>query len=138
LKINLPEEEKSVKPKDFVNLDMAQNLVSFIADGVVKNQINILKTDIQTVVKKLAQYKNISETAAYFGIAELFRIGAANAGASHLLSVLVNCSNFKIPNCYISKHDTETAMEIILSHKAIRKLAETMARRIFTANLMTI
>lgn len=134
-----PNETTSEK-ENLIDNEMLTQITSQEADNILStiHSIKISKEDVTNVVRKLAQYKDIAESTAYAGIAELFRRGGANAGASNILSVPVKCNIHKTENCFISKYDVINAMQIVLGHKSIRRLAETMAPTIMAINLKRI
>lgn len=133
------QEPLTENPENLVDQELVTLMASLQADNIIAraNTIKINLENINNVVDKLAQYKNISKISCAMGIPELFRQGGANAGASAMLSV-VNCPEYKTPNCYISKNDVIRTMEIVLRHKAFRKLAEAMAPIIIATNLARI
>lgn len=125
---------------DLIDKDMLEIMVSTISENIVKtgNAIKVVKEDATAVINKLAQYKDVAGGTCYTALSELFRIGGANAGAASTLSVPMNCPVHQTTNCYLTKYDVCNAMQIVLGHKNIRKLAEVMAPTILAANLRKV
>lgn len=89
---------------------------------------------ISSIVKKLADFKDIHTKTSFLAIGELFRRGGSAANASPILSVEVNCTITKT-KCVISKADVQNTMQTVLGHQNTRKLAESMAPYLISINL---
>jgi hypothetical protein len=76
----------------------------------------------------MSQYKGIADTTGLNAIMELCQIGAANAGASPILSVQVNCPITE-EKTYVAVANVVGAMQEVLKTEKVsmRKLAEFLA-----------
>lgn len=126
--------------EDLIDKDMLELMFSTVSDYIVKTKeaIKVSKEDSIAVVNKLAQFKDVSGGTCYISLSELFRIGGANAGAASSLSVPMNCPVHQTTNCYMTKYDVANAMQIVLGHKNVRKLAEVMAPTMLAANIRKV
>jgi len=132
--------ETGNETEDLVDSEMLSTMILPESDGIVTtgSAMKISNEDVSKVVAKVSQYKDIAHQRGYIAIAELFRIGGANAGATSVLSVPVNCPIHQTANCFLSKYDVCNAMQIVLGQNNIRRLAEAMAPTIIVANLQRI
>lgn len=88
-------------------------------------------------MERIARTKEISKKTATLACADLFRKGAANAGAPDSMEVEIACPITKTTTT-LSRYDIVMALQLTVGHKTVRKLAERLAPQMLEANLLLI
>lgn len=89
------------------------------------------------VIKRIQTFKGIGRKTTVQAVAALFRKGAANAGASDTMKVDVRCPETN-STVEVNRYDIVMALQQVVGHKNVRKLAEAMAPEMLSANLKLI
>ena len=109
------------------------------ANIIQKSNTNrdLTKEQVLKIIQRLQTFKNVGTKTVVNALATLFRKGAANAGASDSLKVDIRCPETGTTT-EINRYDIVMAMQQIVNHKNVRKLAEAMAPEMISANLRLI
>jgi hypothetical protein len=113
---------------------------NYSEDDIIKPQESAKRmtfAQVDAVLQKIARTKEISSKTAAIAVAALFRKGAANAGAPDSMEVELRCPEKKT-DCIITRYDITMALQPIVGHKTVRKLAEALAPTMLEANLQNI
>jgi hypothetical protein len=98
---------------------------------------DLTKGEITQVLHRIAKVKDIDFKTAAQSVAALMRKGAANAGAPDSMQVEVTCiGSTNITE--VTRYDIAMAMNSVVNHKNVRKLAEGMAPEVISANLKLV
>lgn len=139
------EEENSTEslipagPPPEVNKQLEDMLAEDDANIIQKSNTrrDLSKEQVLKTIQRLQTFKNVGMKTVVNALATLFRRGAANAGASDSLKVDVLCPETGVTT-EINRYDIVMAMQQVVNHKNVRKLAEAMAPEMISANLRLI
>jgi hypothetical protein len=133
-------EEASLKipiPPPEVDEELENILVNY-DDSIIKKSKtskDLSKEEVMKIINRIRLFKGgIGLKAAVSALATLFRKGAANAGASDSIKVEILCPETDIA-IEINRYDIVMAMQQVVDHRNVRKLAEAMAPEMISANL---
>jgi hypothetical protein len=98
---------------------------------------SLTKEQAILVLKRIQTYKGIGRKTTVQAIAALFRKGAANAGATDTMKVDVRCPETGV-TVEVNRYDIVMALQQVVGHKNVRKLAEAMAPEMLSAYLRII
>jgi len=129
--------ESSIIPE--TDQELIDSLVQGNETVIIKRQgaKDITKKEAKTIINKISRVKDVSERTVTKAIATLFQRGAANAGAPDSMGVDVTCPTTKITT-EITRYDIVMAIQQVVDHKNIRKLAECLAPEFISANLQLL
>lgn len=114
--------------------------VGTIVPGELMDEIDskaVSAEQVSLILDRLSKNKDIQPATATRAVAALFRKGAANAGASSSISVDISCKETGTV-IEVQKYDIEMAMNVVVGHRVVRKLAEAMAYDIITGDLIAV
>lgn len=94
----------------------------------------ISKQQIKEIISRISKTHNVGMRTAYIATAELFRRGAANAGAPDSMFLELECQETGYAT-ELRRYDLVMALYSVMGYKNLRKLAEAMAPEIVRANL---
>ena len=98
---------------------------------------DLTKGEITQVLHRIAKVKDIDFKTAAQAVAVLMRKGAANAGAPDSMQVEVTCTGSNNVT-EVTRYDIAMAMNSVVNHKNVRKLAEGLAPEVISANLKLV
>lgn len=126
-------------PPSEVNKELEDMLAEHDANIIQKSNTSrdLTKEQVLKIIQRLQTFKNVGIKTVVNALATLFRRGAANAGASDSLKVDVRCPETDTIT-EINRYDIVMAMQQVVNHKNVRKLAEAMAPEMISANLRLI
>lgn len=122
---------------------MDNALESQLADMDTINSIRkqspseVSKEQVVQVITKIQKIKDLDFKTTLQAVAALFRRGAANAGAPDTMEIEVSCPATKNA-VEITRYDISMAMQSIVGHRNVRKLAEAIAPELISACLKLI
>lgn len=132
------EEETSEEKTPLPEVDKKlENILADYDDTIIKkskSSKDLNKEEVMKILERIKLYKGIGLKATVSAVAALFRKGAANAGASDSLNVDILCPETGVA-IEINRYDIVMAMQQVVNHKNVRKLAEAMAPEMISANL---
>jgi len=121
------------------DISLIETLSKYETDIVITKDHSktVPKDKIGEIMQRIANFKDIDSSTASIGTAALFRRGAANAGAADTMSIDIKCP---IQNSVveINRYDIIMALNSVVGHKNIRKLAESMAPEMIESNLLLL
>jgi hypothetical protein len=97
----------------------------------------VSQDQVVPILNRLAKIKGISLGTAARAVAELFRRGAANAGASSQMGMDIVCPDTGVTT-EVTKYDIAMVMQQEVGHQVVRKLAEAMAQDMLIGNLLQV
>lgn len=131
---NLQEFDKNMEIK--LEQEILTSLIEADPETILKteNTKSVSPDQLNTIIERLSAIKGISRGTTIVGMSTLFMKGASNAGAPDTMEVELYCPHKKV-TIILTRYDIATTMEIVVKHKTVRKLAETMAPQIIEASL---
>lgn len=97
----------------------------------------VSKQQVKDIMARISKTHDISIRTAYIATSEMFRRGAANAGAPDSMSLDIECQDTGYAT-ELRRYDLVMALHAVMGYKNIRKLAEAIAPEILKANLSII
>ena len=121
------------------NKSLIETLSKYETDIVIQkdNSKIVPKEKIGEIMQRIANFKDIDSGTASIGTAALFRRGAANAGAADTMSIDIKCP-IRNNVVEINRYDIVMALNSVVGHKNVRKLAESMAPEMIESNLLLL
>lgn len=122
-----------------IKTEISDYLKDYNEDIIPKSESSkkVSLAQASSIMERIARIKDISKKTATLAVVELFRKGAANAGAPDSMEVEVRCPITGVTTS-ITRYDVVMALQSVTDHKTLRKLAETLAPQMLDANLQLI